>query len=273
MLPSIARGTEVYAADASPVRARGYSLSRAELDAAAPRVQSLCADQPGLDALASLFEGMEGLTGFDAREVVKAALEISETEDHARGWREGEALAEAWLVDHKECEFPWPFNRDLRHPRANLPGPELIGFSGQTEPDLQFAFGQVKTSKENVHPPTVVRKKDDGLTTQLMELRNDPEYRVRCVLYLAHRCSGQSWESKYRAAATRYFQSASGPFALFGVLVRDVQPSTKDLENAARALSDNCPPYACIDLAALYLPPDSITKRPPPPAGSTRRNQ
>ena len=43
-------------------------------------------------------------------------------------WQVGEAMAEAYLVDHRQCEFPWPSGRDLRNPEASPAGADLVGF-------------------------------------------------------------------------------------------------------------------------------------------------
>src|SRR5690606_21228031 len=114
------QGIEVYNADSSPVVARGYQYAQADLDAArATEIPALLTDEEGQEGLAD-FCGALGLTRF-AQHVLEETLEANKEEDHSRGWREGEALAEAWLTAHKACEFPWPFNRDLRHHRASLP--------------------------------------------------------------------------------------------------------------------------------------------------------
>ncbi len=120
----------------------------------------------GGELLEELFSSLE-LTDFGQANVAEALRRIPR-EEHSRGWREGEALAQAWLTDHKDCDFPWPFNRDLRHHGASLPGAELVGFTG-TDGEPRFAFGQVKTSKEAKHPPQVVNQGDKSLINQALQ--------------------------------------------------------------------------------------------------------
>ena len=202
------------------------------------------------------------LTEFGKENVVETPQVIPE-EDHSRGWREGEALAEAWLVDHKHCEFPWPFNRDLRHHRASMPGAELVGFTGENIDQARFAFGQVKTSKETRTPPQVVNQGEKCLINQALQLRDDAKIKKTVVDYLAYRAqTGVSWSLKFRAAATRYFNSGTMEVALFGILVRDVSPAHTDLKGAAASLAEGCHPSTRIELCGLYLPEGSIPAGP-----------
>jgi hypothetical protein len=178
----VARGTEVYNADVPPVVARGMTLTQDEVDTArAVRLPGILADAPGGELLEEFFSSLE-LTDFGRANVAEALQPIPE-EEHSRGWRVGEALAEAWLTDHKDCDFPWPFNRDLCHHRASLPGAELVGFTG-TDGEPRFAFGQVKTSKEAKHPPQVVNQGDKSLINQAFQLRDDINIRKTQVKYL-----------------------------------------------------------------------------------------
>lgn len=259
---TVARGIEVYNADVPPVLARGYSYASEDLAAArADRLPAILADERGRGSLEELCSGLE-LTEFGSENVAEALRAIPE-EEHSRGWREGEALAEAWLVDHRHCEFPWPFNRDLRHPRASLPGAELVGFEGETEENSRFAFAQVKTSKEQQSPPQVVNRGDKSLINQMLQLREDKQIKQTIVSYLAYRTqAGVAWSGKFRAAAARYFNSGANEIALFGVLVRDVEPVDADLRGAAMRLCDGCPPLTRVELYGLYLPIGSIPAGP-----------
>jgi hypothetical protein len=259
---SVAKGTEAYNADMPPVLARGYLYAQGDFDTAcAERLQAVLTDEPGRSSLAELYGSLE-LTQFGNENVTEALQPIPQ-EEHSRGWREGEALAEAWLVDHKECEFPWPFNRDLRHQRASLPGAELVGFTGVTPDETQFAFGQVKTSKELRNPPQVVHSGAKSLTSQALQLRDDWQIKATVVDYLAYRATSDvPWATKFRSAATRYFNSGKMAIAIFGVLVRDVVPTAADLQEAARHLSTGCHESTRIELVGLYLPEGSIPAGP-----------
>ena len=258
----IPQGTEVYTADAPPVVARGYTYSQAELETArAERIQAILHDEPGQASLADLYNSLE-LTEFGSQNVAEA-LEMPAEEEHSRGWREGEALAEAWLSDHRHCEFPWPFNRDLRHHRASLPGAELVGFAGDADSDARFAFGQVKTSKESKIPPQVVTNGDKSLINQLLQLRDDKQIKKSVVNYLAYRSQlSAPWNGKFRVAASKYLNSGTMDVLIFGVLVRDVDPVPGDLAAAAVKLSNGCHPSTQIEFCGLYLPKDSIPQGP-----------
>lgn len=258
----VARGTEVYNVDAAPVVARGYSYTQADLEAVrSERLQAVLTDKSGRDSLAEFYGSLE-LTEFGSGNVA-AALNAIPADEQSRGWREGEALAEAWLVDHRQCEFPWPFNRDLRHHRASLPGAELVGFAGKAEEEVRFAFGQVKTSKELQNPPQVVNRGEKSLINQMLQLRDDRQIKKTVIDYLAYRTqAGVSWVGKFRAAAKRYFNSGMTELSLFGVLVRDVEPVAEDLAAAAMRLSEDCHPSLRIEFCGLYLPEGTIPEGP-----------
>jgi len=258
----VAQGREVYRADAHPVLARGYQYTDEEFGSArAGRLRTLLSDAQGRAGLASLY-GSLSLTDF-GRENVETALREPEQEEHSRGWREGEALGEAWLVDHKSCAFPWPFNRDLRNPRASMAGAELVGFAGNSVEQVRLAFAQVKTSKEAQSPPQVVTKGDTSLIGQVKELR-DNEFTTRTLVnYLGYRAAlDLSFQEKYKAAATKYFDSGVTAIAIFGVLVRDVAPDKKDLAGAATTLKSGAGVGATIELIGIYLPAGAIPKGP-----------
>jgi hypothetical protein len=259
---NVALGTEVYNADSATVIARGYEYSQADLEnARSGRLEAVLTDAAGRDRVAELYSALE-LTEFGTDHVVETMKPIPE-EGHSRGWREGEALAEAWLADHRHCEFPWPFNRDLRHHKASMPGAELVGFTGESVDQARFAFGQVKTSKESRTPPQVVNQGEKCLINQALQLRDDARIKKTVVDYLAYRAqTGASWALKFRAAATRYFNSGTMEVALFGVLVRDVRPVHTDLNGAAARLAADCHPSTRIEFCGLYLPEGSIPAGP-----------
>lgn len=258
----VAQGLEVYTADDRSVVARGFLLDQAELDEArSERLPQILRDQAGRNDLESLFASFD-LTEFGSQ-ILSQVLQPLEEEEHSRGWREGEALAEAWLVDHKECEFPWPFNRDLRHHRASLPGAELVGFTGTDVSDSKLAFGQVKTSKESQTPPQVVNRGEKCLISQALQLRDNYEIKKTLLEYLAYRAqTGVSWTARFRVAAQKCLNSGFSEIAVFGVLVRDVAPDARDLAGAASALRTGCNALTRIELFGLYLPVGCIPSGP-----------
>ena len=96
-----------------------------------------------------------------------------------------------------------------------------------------------------------------GMVRQLESLRDDDAVRDRLVLYLCHRAPGAEWADNFKEAAARYLSEPTD-IALFGVLVRDVDPRVADLQSRARALGETCPDLTRIELTAAYFPPDSI---------------
>ena len=260
----VAMGSEIYSVGVAPVTARGYKYSQAELDSAqTTEIPALLSDEQGQREASDYCANLT-LTGF-AQDQLKELLEPIAEEEHAKGWREGEALAEAWLIDHRACEFPWPFKRDLRHHRASLPGPEMIGIAGDVDSECVLAFGQVKTSKEDRFPPQVVDKGQKSLISQVLALRDGTNLKKATVMYLIHRArlaATEPWTRKFAKAITAYLESGKRRIVVFGVLVRDVTHNVRDLAGAVATLGIDCHDQTRLELIGLYLPTDSITEGP-----------
>lgn len=259
---SVALGALVYAENHATVPTKGYQFEQAELEAARKGlIKKILDDEKGLFDVADLCNSLE-LTEFGKTNVVEILKPIPEQE-YSKGWREGEALAEAWLITHKNCEFPWPFNRDMRHHKASLPGAELVGFIGAAPNDFRLAFGQVKTSYDPTYPPSVIDAGDKSLIRQGLELRDDENIKATLFTYLATRAvSNPTWTPKFRAAAVRYLNSGRLEYVIFGVLVRDVDNDPRDLRRAATKLAEDCPALTKIELYGIYLPNNSIPRDP-----------
>lgn len=247
-------GKKVYAADFNTVQVQGLAFSRSELTIALKdRVSSILWDESGRTQLKESLANL-ATTSFATNRLEKAINRIPSIKD----WQVGEALAEAYLVDHRNCEFPWYSARDLRNPEASPAGADLVGFQ-QDKDAVRFAFGEVKTSTEEKWPPQVVNGRH-GLAKQLEDLRDSEEIKGHLViLYLGHRASNTSWYSKYRLATARYLKNPAD-VSLFGFLIRDVNPHQNDLKNRATCLANKCPSETSIELRALYLPTQSIAK-------------
>jgi len=134
-----------------------------------------------------------------------------------------------------------------------------VGFqeTDQSVGSHRFAFGEVKTSTEKRWPPQVMCGRH-GMTRQLESLRDDVVVKDHLVKYPAHRAHGANWESQYKEAAVRYITDSTD-VALFGVLVRDVEPKNADLHTRAQALASGCPDHTTIELVATYFPAGSLT--------------
>ena len=252
---TIASGTEVYNADEPPVRARGLAFDADELAAALDGpVAAIIRDDSGVDEVEDLLLGV-GATEFDPEAVKAVFCADHEPED----WRVGEALAEAFLAEHRGCMFPWPVSRDEKDPNASMPGTDLVGFreTGEESRPTRFAFGEVKTSEQQEYPPSLMYGRH-GLKSQLEDLRDREPVRQALVIYLAHRAVGRDWGGDYRAAFGRYIQDAAD-VAVFGLMIRDVEPNERDLQARARNLANGLPDAMVVELYAFYLPSGSIS--------------
>ena len=250
-----ARGSECYRADCPPVVAYGRTYSDDELSAALDGpVATTIRDDTGNDTIKNLLLGISE-TGFQ-HDSVRRILSHKKTPDD---WRVGEAFAECHLRNHLGCSFPWPAGRDQKNPDSSPTGADLVGFqkTKQNTGAHRFAFGEVKTSTEKRWPPQVMYGRH-GMTRQLESLRDDVAVKDHLVKYLAHRAHEENWESQYKEAAVRYLTDSTD-VALFGVLVRDVEPKDDDLCTRAQTLASGCPDHTSIELAAVYFPIGSIT--------------
>jgi hypothetical protein len=240
-----------YTIGAHPVTGAGFGVSATDLDASlSGSIATVVFDDAGHDEIANLL-GSVADTDF-AQENLE---ELLNNEHEPEDWRVGEALAECYLVENRNCHFPWPDGRDERKRGSSLPGADLVGFQrdGQIE---RFAFGEVKTSAENSYPPGAAYGRH-GLKQQLEDLRDRRTIRDDLVKYLGHRASQSTWRERYQSAAGVYLRDPS-EVRIFGVLVRDVAPHQDDLRARVAALGRNCPPATVIELLGIYLPQGRI---------------
>jgi hypothetical protein len=250
----IAAGTECYNVNCDPVVAGGFTYDDEELATALNGpVSQLIRDDKGRQDIEDLL-----LTVVDTEFKADALEEMLIEERVPEDWRVGEAVAEAYLTDHRRCIFPWPTGRDQKDPNASMPGTDLVGFQ-ETEHEqlpIRFAFGEVKTSGDGNYPPSVMYGRH-GLKQQLEDLRDSKATRRALVLYLGHHAMNAPWGSEYRTATSRYLANAAD-VSLFGVMIRDVNPDERDLRARAQGLANGCPTTTSIELIAIYLPSDSI---------------
>lgn len=246
----IAVGAEQYDVGCQPVSARGLSYTTEDLESAlSGPVAEIMMDEVGLKQVEDLLVGVAE-TEFQSDRVRAMLAQDRVPED----WRVGEALAEVYLTCHRDCEFPWPTSRDQKDPNSSMPGTDLVGFQ-RTESAAnshRFAFGEVKTSDQELWPPSVMYGRH-GLKQQLEDLRNLEKVRGALVLYLAHHAVNASWQGKFREATSR-FLADSTDVSLFGIMIRDVEPKATDLQARAKSLAKDCPTMMGIELLAIYLP-------------------
>jgi hypothetical protein len=251
---TIARGSLAYKIQRPPASGEGRSFLEGELRVALTgAVRARIQDQEGLTAVAELLESV-ATTQFDG----SAIQRVSATTDRVENWRVGEGLAETYLQEHQNCEFPWPVGRDEKKSGSSLPGADLVGWQIQEDGEIRFAFGEVKTSTEARYPPGVLLGRS-GLHQQLEDLRDRTDLRDGLMKYLAYRAWHQPWAPAFKRAASRYLRDDQD-VALFGVLVRDVPADPRDVKSRLEALADGCSPSTpmAIQFLALYLPASSI---------------
>lgn len=247
----IAVGTERYSHGASSCSGTGRSWNAEELDAAINgQVSALVFDDQGKADLQELLAGVAE-TSFEQEQLAQALAAPDDVED----WRVGEAIAEAYLTEHRDCLFPWPDGRDERKSGSSLPGADLVGVQ-QDERGDRFVFGEVKTSGEAKYPPGAVYGRT-GLKQQLEDLRDKVGIRNDLFKYLGHRAKNATWRDRFKAASKRYLNNTSD-VQLFGVLVRDVEPNVDDVRVRVEKLGNGCPAGTQIELLALYLPTGAI---------------
>jgi hypothetical protein len=184
-------------------------------------------------------------------ETVESVLASQEYEREP--WEVGEALAEVLLEEHRGTIWPWNTERDKRTPKASLPGADLIGFVSLGADDAVLAIGEVKTSSDPERPPGVMTGRS-GMVHQLQRFQDNPELQGTILKWLRARCAGTAHWPYYQAAVGRYVNSGARDVVLFGVLMRDTEPHSLDLENRGRALGAGAEAPTCFELAAWHLP-------------------
>jgi len=174
-----------------------------------------------------------------------------------RDWRIGEAFAHVILEEHFNVRFYWNERRDVRNPKGNKPGADLVGFIG-IDDSVLFLFGEVKTSAENKYPPKVMTNKD-GIEEQLINLIENSEKRMFLIQYLANKTRSfddtHPFKRDYKLAFENYYNySSSNNFQLIGILVRHkVKSDNKDVSKSYEKIKAKID-KAGLKLIALYLP-------------------
>ena len=244
----VAKGETVYSHGTPPCSGIGLGWTVVEFDAALsePVATNLFDDNDKANIESILID--LGETNFEQ----DGLRRIFSNPATIRSWRVGEAIAETYLQDHRDCYFPWPVGRDERKSGSSLQGADLVGLGRDEDGDC-FAFGEVKTSQVAKFPPGVMY----DLRKQMEDLRDREKIRDNLFMYLGHRAKTSDWRSRFQAAAVRYLKNSSD-VQLYGFLIRDVPPDCRDLRSCVQKLSNNCPDGTGIELIALYLPEGRI---------------
>ena len=242
----VSGGVIEYALGKEPCTGTGITWTSDELDhALAGSVMGILRDDSGSALIREALMPL-GETGFATERINKLATE------RVKNWRVGEAIAEAYLADRRECIFPWPMRRDARRQGVSLPGADLVGFAMEGE-GYRLVFGEVKTSSEVRYPPGVMNG-ESGLRQQIKDLRDDVDLRGGLIEYLTLRSPYAPWRGCFIRAVGRYLNNGRNDVRLHGVLIRDVSPDDRDLKNSVSQLINDCPAQMNITFIAIYLP-------------------
>ena len=248
---TVAVGEAVYNEGSVPCSGLGLTWSGDELDTAMNGpVAAVLFDDEGKANIEEILTGLAE-TEFQQEGLRRVLSDPDDIED----WRVGEAIAESYLTDHRDCFFPWPDGRDVRKSGSSLPGADLIGLHADDQGDC-LTFGEVKTSSEAKYPPGAIYGRT-GLKQQLENLRDRASIRDGLFKYLSHRAKDPVWIARFKQAGKRYLTDKSD-VRIFGFLVRDVEPHNDDVRVRVEKLGNDCPGCTRIEILALYLPTGRI---------------
>ncbi len=190
-----------------------------------------------------------GQTEFDAN----LLKNVISTDLDPLAWRIGECMAECFLENQRAAKFYYNSSRDKKNQRANLAGADLVGFidlDGKTT----FLFGEVKTSGSKESPPPVMYG-ESGMTSQLENIKNiSVRYElIRWMAYKIHYADNDLFKKDFEEALKNHYPKSQGKmYNLVGVLVRDIEPSQRDLKRQYETFKVD--PEIFLTLYALYLP-------------------
>lgn len=204
----------------------------------------------------SILNDLTGLlgTGFSSENILAdiQALENAEPED-LRDWRIGEAMAEVVLEENFQCRFHWNELRDARNPKGNKTGADLVGFV-ESENNVLFLFGEVKTSSETASRPPQVMTKADGIENQLKDLYSNRRKRQILITYLKSKtmtlAADNSFKKDYDLALRTYYVLEQ--YQLIGILVRDVESDERDVSISYNRIKSTILDPVGLKLVALY---------------------
>jgi hypothetical protein len=167
-------------------------------------------------------------------------------------WQVGEAIAEALLERDHLITFPWNSRRDERVPRASLPGADLVGLWSDSQASV-LVFGEVKSSSDTAHPPSVLVGKS-GMVQQLERILADRATQLMLIRWLSARIPEGSLGDKFSDALSRFVNSQGAAIRLVGALMRDTSPEEGDVSGRGRRLGELADSPGIVELYVWYLP-------------------
>ncbi len=214
-------------------------------------------DREERNRLADALRTLEADTGFAENERLLADIQAWEDDQvNVQNFRIGEAYAEVVLEESFQCRFHWNELRDARNPKGNKSGADLVGFI-ETEGQVLFLFGEVKTSSETAKRPPQVMTNADGMENQLRDLYQSEAKRRILIAYLQNKArlfpEGHPFKEDLKAGIRSYY-AADGSYHLIGVLIRDVEPDEDDISVSYGRIREDILAPVGLKLLALYLP-------------------
>lgn len=192
-------------------------------------------------------------TGFNK----DSLMPVFASNDSINDWEIGEAYAQAYLEHNCSSILPWNLSRDIKKPGSSLPGADLVGLRLQDNSSC-FLFGEIKTSSDQDYPPNLMYG-PTGLKKQLEDLCTEQDTILALVKYLGFRLRNTELWPMYQNAFLKYYTNNNNVY-ITGVLIRDVGPDEKDLTARAKSLCPYCINGRQINLIAVYLPQEAISR-------------
>ncbi len=165
-------------------------------------------------------------------------------------WRIGETLAECFLEDRQNAEFPYPASRNQKTGGEPGAGADLVGYSAGGTTSL---FGEVKTSSELRYPPPAATG-GKGTRWQLARLASSGCVRKRLIRWIAFNVLESGGDGLERCKAAFDSYAAKKKVTAAGVLIRDVPPDRRDIESVFSHTRGHTREGTKLDVLALYLP-------------------
>ena len=184
-----------------------------------------------------------GTTGFSDKEL----NDILTIQSKPTPWSVGETFAECYLEDYHNSQIPYPHGRGLKNPHSEFAGIDIVGFFhvGNT---TMFLLGEIKTSKEEKHPPRVVTGKN-GLSAQINSIIISKEIRRISIRWLSLKIGETNSDGLLLDFIAAYKHNK---FQTVGILIRSTNPDRRDIKSMLDKIQVE--PNTHLDILALYLP-------------------
>lgn len=220
------------------------------------QVKDILRDTTQKQEMLDLLEALKQETGFERSQTLLQDIKLLQnTTVDVQYFRIGEALAEVVLEGHFNCRFYWNELRDVRNPKGNKTGADLVGFI-EIDNEVLFLFGEVKTSSEENSPPQVMTN-PFGIEKQLKDLYQDSKKRLILISYIQSKISlleNKPFKIDFKNAITTYYKKDVCKYLLYGVLVRDTNANENDVKNIYSRLKSVILEPTGLKLLAVYLP-------------------